>query len=234
MRRGKSSWILASESSVICFSQWPVGRHSARDGKMGDSCHPSCKHHWEQLDRFFETMSIWRKPHFDYIDFSIFEPSVFSSQTQSISGSHLKLPEARKSKWLAGSYQFLNQGLNPGPQWWKHEVLTTGRPGHSPSVLSSCVSLYSLVLTSQKRRVLMLRFLKGEANGSWHVADLFKFCHYIAKQCNRLQQWTQTITDEKWTCWDFFFLAYSLGMFSFVVSKGMGQGGETAVRPVSV
>lgn len=79
----------------------------------------------------FATMSIWRKPHFDYIDFSIFEPSVFSSQTQSVSGSHLKLWEARKSKWLAGSYQFLNQGLNPGPQRWKHEVLTPGRPGNS-------------------------------------------------------------------------------------------------------
>lgn len=43
---------LASESSVICFSQWPMGRHSARDRKMRDSCHPPYKHHWEQLDRF--------------------------------------------------------------------------------------------------------------------------------------------------------------------------------------
>ena len=125
---------------------------------------------------------------------------------QSVSGSHLKLWEARKSKWLAGSYQFLNQGLNPSPQQWKHEVLTTGWPGNSLSVLSTYFSLYSLVLTSQKLRVLMLRFLKGEANSSWLMWQIyFKFCHYIAKQCNRLQQWTQTIKDEKLTYWDFFF-----------------------------
>lgn len=121
----------------------------------------------------FETMSIWRKPHFGYIDFSIFEPSVFSSQTQSVSGSHLKLREARKSKWLAGSYQFLNQGLHPSPQQWKHEVLTTGWPGNSLSVLSTYFSLYSLVLTSQKLRVLMLRFLKGEANSSWLMWQIY-------------------------------------------------------------
>ena len=26
---------------------------------------------------------------------------------------------------------FLNWGLNPRPQYWKHEVLTTGLPGKS-------------------------------------------------------------------------------------------------------
>lgn len=40
------------ESSVICISQWPGGRHSARDRWMGDSGHPSYKHHREELDRF--------------------------------------------------------------------------------------------------------------------------------------------------------------------------------------
>lgn len=79
MRRENLSWILASESSVICISQWPGGRHSARDKWTGDDCHPSYKHHREQLVDFFQTMSIWRKPIFCYIDFSTCESSAFCS-----------------------------------------------------------------------------------------------------------------------------------------------------------
>ena len=36
--------------------------------------------------------------------------------------------------WHVGSW-FSDQGLNQGPRQWKHEVLTTGPPGKSISLL---------------------------------------------------------------------------------------------------
>ena len=44
---------------------------------------------------------------------------------------------------LAGSY-FPDQGLNPGPQLWKHRVLTTGQPGNSQpwSVLNQSLLVF--------------------------------------------------------------------------------------------
>lgn len=157
---GNRPWILASESSVIQATV-TSGKAQCQGRKMGDSCHPLVRTDEEWAGQILETMSIWRKPHLT-ITFLSLNSSVFFFQTQSISGSHLKLPEARKSQVFAGSYQLSNQELTLGSQWWKAWVLTTGRPGHSPSVLSSCVSLYSLVLTSQKRS-LRCYVSKGEA-----------------------------------------------------------------------
>ena len=40
--------------------------------------------------------------------------------------------------------QFPNQGMNPDPQQWKHEGLTTGPPGHSLSIYTFNLHLFQL------------------------------------------------------------------------------------------
>ena len=46
--------------------------------------------------------------------------------------------------WLARS-QFPDQGLNPGPQEWKHKILTTGPPGNPLNLF-----FYSLITFFKK------------------------------------------------------------------------------------
>lgn len=92
MKRGELSWILASESSVIYFSQWPVGRHSARDKWMGDSCHPPYKHHREQVDRFPSDCVHLKETEFRlHWLFHLWTLSLLFSQRQSMSGAHLEI-----------------------------------------------------------------------------------------------------------------------------------------------
>ena len=45
---------------------------------------------------------------------------------------------------LAGS-QFLDQGSNPGPQQWKHRVLTTGPPGNSRDIFNILIKIKTVI-----------------------------------------------------------------------------------------
>lgn len=66
---------------------------------------------------FFQIMSIWRKPNFCYIDFSIFEPSAFSSlRGRAWVSPTLKLWGARKSK--CSSLYFLRLTCKNGQFWF--------------------------------------------------------------------------------------------------------------------
>lgn len=102
---GELSWSLASESSVICFSQWPVGRHNARDSGWGQ-CHPPDKHHREQIS---------------------FRPC------------------SSDRNWVLATWLFC---LNP-----QSSLLLFPFSSH--------------MLNCPKLRVLIFRFLKGGALGSW-------------------------------------------------------------------
>lgn len=74
---GPGFWPLSPVWSAFHSDQWEgTVPGTGRWGTVVTHHISTIENRWTD---FFQTMSIWRKPHFSYLDFSIFKPSAFSS-----------------------------------------------------------------------------------------------------------------------------------------------------------
>lgn len=64
-----------------------------------------------------------------------------------------------RSTWFAGSW-FTDQGCNPGPWQWKHEILTTGPPGNS--LFGSILNFIMCIKKEEKTEITTVLEIGGE------------------------------------------------------------------------
>lgn len=171
----KGKLVLDSGLWVQCDLLFTVtsGKAQCQGQGDGDSCHPPCKHHREQLGRFLSDNVHLKETtillHWSFYLWTLSRPS---SHGRAWAGPTLKSWEPRNL-----------------------------------SALLIYFSLYSLMLTCQKLRALLLSFLKGEVIGFWPKHP-FKFC-IRSQNATSTKLWTKT-TGEELMDWRTFFFFFGL------------------------